>query len=91
MDQAFKIANEKIKKSSTYNKNKYDSKAKSVEIKLGDRVLVKNVKQKGGTGKLRSFWEVVSKVENIPVYKIKPVGSTQVTQTIHRNHAMSYH
>ena len=53
------------------------------------KVLVKNVRDKGGTGKLRSSWEqniyeVVSKHEDIPVYKIKPVGDNRV-RTIHRN------
>ncbi len=91
MDQAYKIANEQIKKSSTYNKQKYDkqNKAKSVEIIPGDRVLVKNVRDRGGTGKLRSFWEqeiyeVVSKHDELPVYKIKPLGTNRV-RTIHRN------
>ena len=60
-----------------------------MEIVPGDKVLVKNVKEKGGTGKLKSFWEqqiyeVVSKHENLPVYKIKPLGSNKV-RTLHRN------
>ena len=74
-----------------YNKQKYDRKAKSVEIVPGDKVLVKNVRDRGGTGKLRSYWEqniyeVVSKYQDIPVYKIKQVGDNRArTRTIHRN------
>ena len=88
MKEAFNIANKNIRKTSDYNKQKYDSKAKSVEIVPGDKVLVKNVRDKGGTGKLRSFWEqniyeVVSKHEDIHV-KIKPVGDNRV-RTIHWN------
>ena len=83
MNEAFNIANKNIRKTSDYNKQKYDSKAKSVEIVPGDKVLVKNGRDEGGTGKLRSFWEqniyeVVSKHEDIPVYKIKPVGDNRV-------------
>ena len=60
-----------------------------MEISPGDRILVKNVKERGGTGKLKSFWEqtiyeVVSNQENLPVYKIKPVRSNKV-RIIHRN------
>ena len=41
MDQSYKIANRQIKKSSNYNKQRYDkeNKVDSVEIAPGDRVL----------------------------------------------------
>ena len=92
MDEAFKIANDNIRKKSDYNKNKYDEKAKSVEIKIRDRVLVKNVTQKGGTGKLNSFWEqnvyeVVNKVDDLPVYEIRRTDNKKNNKIrkIHRN------
>ena len=43
MNEAYNIANKNIRKTSDYNKQKYDSKAKSVQIVPGDKVLVKNV------------------------------------------------
>ena len=56
MDQAYDIANQQIKKAGEYNKKMYDQKLiKSVEIIPGDKVLMKNVKERGGTGKLRSL------------------------------------
>ena len=88
MKEAFEIANKKIKKAAEYNKNYYDGKIKQVEIKPGDRVLVKNV-AKGGTRKLKSFWEkriyeVVSKDDLLPVYLVKPLEGKK-TKNLHRN------
>ena len=50
MQEAFKLANQNIGKSGTYNKQFYDRKHKQcwlAELKVGDRVLVKNVHPKG--------------------------------------------
>ena len=49
---------------------------------------------KGGTGKLRSYWEekvyiVVAKDEDIPVYTIKPEVGVGTTQRVHRNNIMN--
>ena len=57
------------------SKKYYDRKVRAVEIVKGDQVLVKNVRERGGTGRLRSFWEetlfvVTEKRENVPVYTI---------------------
>ena len=35
----------------------YDKKVHGNELKEGDQVLMKNVREKGGTGKLKSHWE----------------------------------
>ena len=57
MEDAYEIANRHITKAAGYNKKHYDKKARAVELKVGDKVLVKNVRERGGTGKLKSFWE----------------------------------
>ena len=85
MKEAFKIANAQIKKSGNYNKRYYDAKIKHVEIVPGDRVLLRNV-EKGGTGKLRSFWEqkiyeVISKQDLVPVYTIRPLDGKKTNST----------
>ena len=72
MEQAYEIANQNIEKSADYNKRQYDRKVKGNELKVEDQVLVKNVREKGGTGKLRSHWErsvfkILKKKENLPV------------------------
>lgn len=91
MKEALQIANAQMQKSRDYNKKYYDSKLKQVDIDIGDCVLVRNV-EKGGTGKLRSYWEqniykVVSKMDHVPVYKIKSMKGNKVKQ-VHRNMLM---
>ena len=51
---------------------------------------MKNMREKGGTGKLRSFWEealfqVIEKRDNIPVYKIQNLKNSSDVRQIHRN------
>ena len=73
----------------------YDKKVNGVEIKVGDRVLLRNHKERGGTGKLRSHWEktvyIVTEVNpNIPVYTVKSeIGTNPPTKKVHRNNLMS--
>ena len=57
----------------------------------GDRVLVRNLSQQGGPGKLRSHWDdrvhiVVSrKGEDSLLYVVKPETCTGENHTLHRN------
>ena len=53
MKEAFQLANQHIEKAGASNKRRYDTKAKSVVLAVGDRVLVRNV-ERSGTGELRS-------------------------------------
>ena len=77
MREAFQLANQNLEKARAANKRQYDAKIKKVEIEVGDHVLVRNV-EKGGTGKLRSWWEkkiykVVDIYDKVPVYTICPI------------------
>ena len=90
MEDAKKLASLKMEKAADYNKKVYDRRAKAVELVVGDQVLMKNVREKGGTGKLRSFWEealfqVIEKRDNIPVYKIQNLKNSSDVRQIHRN------
>ena len=90
MQQAMDVALKNIRKSAEYNKRYHDRKAKAVEIGVGDMVLVKNVREKGGTGKLKSYWEesifkVLEKRDGMPVYKIKNLKKSTDVRTVHRN------
>ena len=92
MEEAVSLARANIDKSAEYNRTYYNKKAKAVELNEGDHVLMRNV-EKGGTGKLRSFWEeqifkVVEKRENLPVYKIQSLKNSADTRLIHRNMLM---
>ena len=60
-------------------------------MEVGDRVLLRN-REKGGTGKLRNFWEekvytVVKKDEEIPVITIKPEAGGK-EKRVHRNNLL---
>ena len=62
-------------------------------MKEGDQVLVRNMREKGGTGKLRSHWEkavfeIVKKKDNLPVYIIENVRNKKDNRTVHRNMLM---
>lgn len=52
--------------------------------------MVRNLKERGGPGKLRSYWEdeihvVVRRKDNSPVYEVRPENGYQKLRTLHRN------
>ena len=93
MQQAYEIARENIGKAAGYNKRWYDRKAKTVEIKVNDLVLVKNDRERKIKKKLRSYWEekifrVVEIRDDIPVYKVKNIHKPTDIRVLHRNKLM---
>ena len=46
MSEAMTIARTNIRKAAEYNKRYYDGKAKAVELQAGDKVLVRNTKER---------------------------------------------
>ena len=89
MNQAFEIVKRNKEKLGAYNKKCYDKRVRGAELDVGDRVLSRN-REKGGTGKLRSYWEdtvytVVSKDADIPVFVIRPEKGGKKTKRVHRN------
>ena len=86
MKEAFSI----VEKSQTMNKRSYNKKVFGLILEPNDRVLVRNVSERGGTGKLRSYWEkdiyaVVSCNPELPIYKIKPENGNKPVETVHSN------
>ena len=90
MKEAHRIAGENANHSKDVGKKAYDKKIYGQQLESGDRVLIKNVSERGGTGKLRSYWEnkihvVMSKHPDVPVYKLKPEDGTGKARILHRN------
>ena len=72
------------------NKRNYNKKVFGQIFEPNDRVLLRNVSETGGTGKLRSYWEkeiyvVVSCDPELPIYKIKSENGNKLVKTVHRN------
>ena len=57
MEDAYKIAAAKSGQSMAKGRQRYNERAFATDLKPGDRVLVKRLLDRGGPGKLRSFWE----------------------------------
>ena len=71
-------------------KKQYDKKATYSTLEAGDRVLVRNLMEHSGPGKLRSHWEdivhvVVNRKPDSPVYEIKPETGKGRHRVLHRN------
>ena len=90
MEEAHRIAAERAGHSAAKGRKQYDKKVRTSELKRGDRVLVKNLLEKGGPGKLRSFWETIYEVvdrkdPNNAVYTVKPLDKPGRQRVLHCN------
>ena len=90
MKDAYNIVSDNIQKPNNRNKTSYEKNVLGSELKVGDQTLVKNVSERGRTGKLKSFWEhksykVVSVHKDLPIYQIQPEEGGSKIRTVHRN------
>ena len=72
------------------SKSSYDMKVFSSTLTPGERILLKKLSERGGTGKLKGYWksdvyEVVSCHPKLHIYQIKPGNGGNKIRTVHRN------
>lgn len=92
MGEAYRVASQNMGKSAQRGKANYDSKSYgSAVLSVGDHVLVRNLLEKGGPGKLRSYWEqeiyvIVDRPnDDLPVYDVKKLNGSGKVRRLHRN------
>ena len=85
-----KIVNRNINKRNKNNKELYNKNVYGQDLVVGDRVLMKNVSEMGGTGKLRNFgdnkiYKAISVCKDLPIYEIQPEKNVSKIKTVHHN------
>lgn len=91
MREAYSIAKKNAKTAALKGKRHHDRGLSSVVLNPGDRVLVRNLSERGGPGKLRSYWEsdvhvVVKRMsKDSPDYQVKSERGDQRCRILHRN------
>ncbi|KAL0147798.1 hypothetical protein M9458_056875, partial [Cirrhinus mrigala] len=89
LKENYDIATRNAQKLAERNKVCFDKRVTDSTLEVGDRVLVRNVRIRG-KDKLVDKWEsdiyvVVKRVENLPVYTIRPETKEGLFHTLHRD------
>lgn len=90
MCQAYEIASRTADRETSRSKAGYDRRIHGIDLQPGGRVLVRNLSERGGPGKLRSYWEnrvyviVKRRSDESPVYEVVPEGGGKM-RVLHRN------
>lgn len=91
MTEAYQIASKSANEEAARGKGYYDRKIYGADLQPGGRVLIRNLTEKGGPGKIRSYWEdkvyVIAgrKCKDSPVFEVRPEDGKGRTRILHRN------
>ncbi|XP_013884929.1 uncharacterized protein LOC106533237 [Austrofundulus limnaeus] len=91
MEEAYRLASRTSEEGREKAEGRYNQKIYGTDLYPGCRVLVRNFSERGGPGKLRSFWEdqvyVVTerKYDGGPVYEVRPEQGGGRAKVLHRN------
>ena len=95
MQESYRLAGQKINERAAKAKKTYDRFVRSSILQpvywCETRVLVRNLSERGGPGKLRSFWEhdihvvVERKGPDSPVYEVKSENGGRKNRVLHPN------
>uniref|UniRef100_A0A3B3BNF8 Gypsy retrotransposon integrase-like protein 1 n=1 Tax=Oryzias melastigma TaxID=30732 RepID=A0A3B3BNF8_ORYME len=89
LEENRRVTIENAAKSMKRNKERFDRHILAAELDVGERVLVRNVRQRG-KHKLADKWEstvyiVVEKSDQLPVYTVRPEHQDKPLRTLHRD------
>lgn len=91
MQEAYEIARKNMKRATGKGQKSYNRGVWSSVLEPGDHVLVQNLSERGGPGKLRAYWEdkihVIKerKGTDSPVYVVEPQDGYGRKRVLHRN------
>ncbi len=91
MQESYRLAGQKINERAAKAKKTYDRFVRSSILQPGDHVLVRDLSEREGPGKLRSFWEndiyvvVERKGPDSPVYEVESENGGRKNRVLHRN------
>ena len=90
MTEAYELASTHSRKIAELGKVQSDKRVRHATLYEGDRVLVRNLSNRVGPGKLRLYWEqeiyvVTQKRKDMPVYEVRPESGGGRSRVLHRN------
>ena len=90
MTEAYELTSTHSRKSAELVKVQYDKRVRHTTLYEGDCVLVRNLSDRGGPGKLRPYWEkeiyvVTQKRKDMPVYEVMLENGSGRSRVLHRN------